>query len=148
MTMAITDSQVATLRAHLAGNFDEYQRLWADLARPGAKGGYPTLIAAAFFEAADRRFTKGGGTDTDVIAFVGSARSRFDEKGDEIDPHAAEVLIRAVLGDVTETDLDDDTVITTQLTLLTALVLDEQFSGEQLDKFMAEARKLADEWTD
>jgi pantoate kinase len=146
MMMAVTADQVATLRAHLAGDFDEYNRLWASLDRKAADTGYTALIAAAFFEAVDRRFAKSG-AGADVIEFVGSVRARFDEGGDEIDPLAAETLIRAALGDDSGTELDDDTVISTQITVLTALILDENLDNVDLDEFMEEARKLADEWT-
>jgi hypothetical protein len=146
MIMAVTTDQVATLRAHLAGDYDEYNRLWASLDRKAADSGYAALIAAAFFEAVDRRFTKSG-SGAEVIEFVGSVRVRFDQGGDEIDPQVAETLIRAALGDDSGAEIDDDSVISTQITLLTALVLDENFDNAGLDEFMEEARRLADEWT-
>lgn len=144
--MSVTDQQVATLRAHLAGDFGEYQRLWPQLDRDAAKTGYTALVAAAFFEAVDRRFAKTG-TGADVIEFVGAVRARFDQSGDDVDPRAAEILIRAVLGEDEDADLDDDTVAGTQIVLLTALILDEDLDDVGLDEFMAEARKVAEEWT-
>jgi hypothetical protein len=140
--MAVTAEQVATLRAHLAGDFEEYRRLWADLARSSARTGYITLISAAFFQAVQRRFAGKSG-DAEIIEFVGNVRARFDESGDEVDPHTAEVLIRAVLGDDSGEELDDDTVISTQITVLTALILDEDLDDAGLDRFLADAQKLA-----
>jgi hypothetical protein len=53
-----------------------------------------------------------------------------------------------VLGEETGSDFDDGTVADAQLTVLTAIILDEQLTGEDLDEFLADARKLADKWTD
>ncbi|WP_344954328.1 hypothetical protein [Actinomadura miaoliensis] len=143
--MAVTDQEVAVLRAHLARDFEEYERLWPQLDRGAAARGYTALIAAAFFEAVDRRFS-GQLNKADVVEYVGEVRARFDEQGTEIDPLAAEVMIRAALGDEVDADLDDETVISTQLFVLTALVLDEELDGAALDEFLAEARKTADHW--
>lgn len=144
--MTVTQEQVATLRAHLAGDFDEYNRLWAKLDRKSADSGYITLIAAAFFEAVDRRFAKSS-TNSDIIEFVGSVRSRFDETGNDVDANAAETLIRAALGNDSGAELDDDTVVSTQITVLTALILDEHLDDAGLDQFMRDACRIADEWS-
>src|SRR4051794_8988428 len=97
MMTALTDDQVATLRAYLAGDFDQYERLYERLDRQAARTTYLALIDAAFFEAVDRRFAKNG-TRADVIEFVADVRARSDNLG-EIDALTAERLIRAVLGD-------------------------------------------------
>lgn len=142
--MTVTPEHVATLRAHLAGDFDEYRRLWAALDRSPTKVGYITLISAAFFQAVHRRFSDKS-TDAEIIEFIGDVRARFDETGDEVDPQAAEVLIRGALGDDSDVELDDDTVISTQITVLTALILDEELDAAELDKFLTEARNLAND---
>jgi hypothetical protein len=72
--MTVTDHQAATLRALLAGDFDEHARLRAQLDREADRGGYSALIAAAFFLAADRRFADGH-SKGDVVEFVAWARS-------------------------------------------------------------------------
>jgi hypothetical protein len=142
MTVTVTPEHVATLRAHLAGDFDEYQQRWATLERSPGKTGYITLISAAFFQAVHRRF-KDTSTDADIVEFIGDVRAKFDETGDEVDPQAAEVLIRGALGEDSDTELDDDTVISTQITVLTALVLDENLDDAELGKFLADAQNLA-----
>jgi hypothetical protein len=43
--------------------------------------------------------------------------------------------------------LNDETVIGTQIVMLSALIADEQLDDAGLDAFMAAARKLADQWT-
>jgi hypothetical protein len=145
--MAVTADQVATLRAFLARDFDQYGRLYEQLDPAAAKSGYTALIAAAFVKAVDRRFDTDS-TNADVIEFVGKARAQFDEKGDEIDPRAAERMIRAVYTDEEIDDLDTETLVGNQIILLTALIADEGLDDAGLDAFLAEARKLADEWID
>ncbi|MGI5224000.1 hypothetical protein [Actinoallomurus sp. CA-142502] len=141
--MPVTDEQVATLRAHLAGDVEEYQRRWGRLDRNAARAGYMALLAAAFFEAVDRRFAQSG-TAADVIEFVGALRARLDEDADEVDPVVAERLIRDALGDGSIDDLDEDTIISTKVLLLTALISDEKLGDAELDEFMATARSLGD----
>lgn len=143
--MPVTDEQVVTLRAQLAGDVDEHRRLLARLDPSLAKTGYSTLIAAAFFEAVYSRFGEGG-TVGDVIAFVADVRSRAEELADSLDPQAAERIIRAALGDGEIDDLDDGTVIDAQIVLTAALVADARFDETELDEFLGEARKIADEW--
>jgi hypothetical protein len=141
--MPVTDEQVATLRAHLAGDNDEYLRLWAQLDRQAAKTGYMALLAAAFFEAVDRRFTKNG-TTTDVIQFVSSLRVRLGCDADAIDPTIAERLIKDALGRGSIDDLAEEEIVRTKVILLTALISDERLDDAGLDNFMATARTLGD----
>jgi|EndMetStandDraft_8_1072994.scaffolds.fasta_scaffold158341_2 hypothetical protein len=145
--MPVTDEQVATLRAHLAGDAEEYQRLWKRLDRDAAKVGYMALLAAAFFEAVDRRFAKDG-TVADVIEFVAGVRARLGDNADEIDPDVAERLIRDALGDGTTEGLDEETIVATKVMLLTALISDMQLDGLKLNEFMATSRELGDRLMD
>jgi hypothetical protein len=141
--VVVTDEQVATLRAQLAGDFDEHKRLYGRLDRAAAQTGYTALIAGAFYEAVERRFAESG-TSAEVVGFVGDVRSRSSQAGEKIDPRTAERLIRAVYTDEEIDDLDAETVIRTQMLILAALVADEQFDGAELDDFVTKARKLAD----
>lgn len=139
--MPVTDDQVATLRAYLAGDFDEYERLNERL-DPDVDGiGYGALIAGGLFAAIDRRFAKGGSRE-DVIKYVADVRSRSDRLSEQVDPRIAERLIMHSLGHGAIDDLDDKVVAHTQLILLTALVGDEELDDPGLDKFMATARAL------
>jgi hypothetical protein len=144
--VAITDEHVAVLRAMLAGDFDESDRLTEQLDATGGWGeDYPLLIAAAFFEAVDRRFSKGY-TRADIVRLVADARQRFDQSGKDIDPVAAERLILSVLTPESVEDLDDHTVVVTQTVLLGELITVKQLDGATLDEFMAVSRKIADRW--
>lgn len=143
--MAVTDEQVAALRSYLKGDLDQYRRLADALDRTAAQTGYSALLAAAFFEAVDRRFAENG-TKADVVEFVGAVRARSERLADQIDPDVAERLILHSLGEGSIADIDDETVIGTQFTLLAALIVDANLGDSGLDEFLAEARALADEW--
>ena len=143
--MAVTNDQAATLRAYLSGNFEEHDRLHGQLDPVAARTGYSALISAGFVLAVERRFAKNG-TDADVVKFVGNLRARSESLGKDIDPLVAERLIRAVYTDEQIEDLDSETRLTTQFLLLTALVVDEGLDSIALDKFISQARGLADEW--
>jgi hypothetical protein len=140
--MTATDEQVAVLRAQLAGDYDEHRRLLADLDSRGALAGYTALVTAAFIEAADRRFGPGHRDDAAVTAFVSDVRARFPGADAEIGQAAAERIIRKALGRGSVSDIDGPTIRRTEMLLLPLMVADEQYSGEELDRFLAGARKL------
>ena len=142
--MAVTDEQVATLRAQLEGNLEEHKRLLAQLDPATARTGYAALIAAAFSLATDRRFA----ADSDraqVIEYVASVRSTTESMA-EIDPRVAERLLLAVYTDEPINDIDVRVRYETQILLLAALVADAQLDKTDFDTFLAQARSLADKW--
>ena len=141
--MPVTEEQVATLRANLAGDNDEFRRLWAQLDRQAAKTGYMALLAAAFFEAVDRRFGQNG-TTADVIQFVASLRARLGKDADAINPTVAERLIQDALGHGSIDDLTEEEIVATKVILLNALISEERLDDAGLDDFMATARMLGD----
>ena len=143
--MAVTDDEVAALRAHLSGNQALQQELYARLASPAARSRYAVLVAAAFFEAVNRRLAKDG-TAADVTSFVAGVRSRSGRLPESIDPQAAEQLIRSALAEEDFPDLDAGTKGRMFIVLLVALVSGEQFSDGGLGAFLAAARKTADGW--
>lgn len=145
--MAITDKQVAVLRAQLTGKIDEHRRLAKQLTTEEANTQYAALVAAAFIEAVERRFMKDGkaADDADVIDFVAQVRGLDDEMPDIIDPQIAESLIFHLLEKGTVVDADPDTKFGHQIVLLASLVGEEQFSGAELEEFLSDARSLANE---
>lgn len=145
--MAITDEQVAVLRAQLAGNRAEHLRLMEQLDSNEANVYYTALVAAAFIQAAERYFIQDGNVadDSKVIDFVARVRERSDESSDVINPHIAESMIFDLLGKGTMVDADPDTKFGHQIVLLAALVGEEQFTAAGLDSFLLQARSLADE---
>jgi hypothetical protein len=145
MTMAVADDQVATLRAYLSGDFDEHDRLHAQLDPVAAQTGYSALVSAAFVEAVERRFVQNSAT-ADVVEFVSSVRARSPKLAEDIDPRTAERMILAVYTDEEIDDIDGSTRLGTQFLLLTGLIVDEQLDDAGLDNALAAARKLADQW--
>jgi hypothetical protein len=143
--MPVTDESVATLRALLAGESGEYERLYENLDSATRRTDYPAMIDAAFFEAVDRRFDKGKASD--VVEFVGDVRSQSVTLEEQIDPRVAERLIQAVLGDGSIDDIDDKARFSTEVILLALLIADEQLDDTGLDEVLDGARKLADRWT-
>ncbi|TMQ98965.1 hypothetical protein ETD83_18785 [Actinomadura soli] len=145
--MRITDKQVAVLRAQLVGNREEHLRLADQLDPDEANVCYTALVAAAFIEAAEERFIRNGDAvdHSEVIDFVAQVRERADEMPDIIDPQIAESMILDLLGKGSMVDADPDTKFGHQIVLLAALVGEKQFTEDQLDAFLGNARALADE---
>ncbi|HYJ70250.1 MAG TPA: hypothetical protein VEX15_21570 [Nocardioidaceae bacterium] len=144
--MPVTDQQVATLRPYITGDAAEYKRLISQLDRKTDQEGWGALVAAAFLLAADQRFSS---AREEIVDFVGSVRARSDRLADEIDPRTAERLIEyAALGEGDVSDVGAGVQHATQLLLLAAMVYDSQYDEVQLDKFIAKARSIANQWID
>jgi hypothetical protein len=145
--MHVTDEQMATLRAQLQGKLEEHRRLLRQLDPQEANVGYAALIAAAFIEAAERRFKKDGrvADTSEVIDFVAKARESDDESPDVLNPQLAESMILHLLGKGTMAEATEETKLGHQIVLLAALVADEQFTEDELDAFLSSARSLADD---
>jgi hypothetical protein len=75
--MAVSRAHMATLRALLAGESNEYERLYAQLDPIARRTAYLPLIDVVFFKAVHRRFGAGR-TASDLIEFVGGVRWRSD----------------------------------------------------------------------
>jgi hypothetical protein len=146
MIMAVTDQQVAALRAQLANQPDEHKRLFRQLDWAAEGVPYSALIDAGFFEAVDRRFANGTTTTAAVTAYVGAVRSRLGSAADAVDPEAAERLILKVLGHGSVADLDANVAFSAKQLLLAALIADEDLDDAGLDEFMTSARMMADQW--
>lgn len=141
--MAVTDEQVAAVRALLTGDITENRRLLAGLDSGPGRVGYSALVNAAFFEAVDRRFGKGS-TPADVIDYVADVRSRSADLAEKLDPRVGERLIGEVLGSESTDDIDSQASATATVFLAAALVADENFGRAELDQFLATVRKLAE----
>jgi hypothetical protein len=142
--MPVTDQQVATLHAQLAGNLAEYENLLASLDRKADGRGYSALLTAAFHNAVDQRFTRDSPLD-EVTEFVADVRARSERLRDALDPRIAEhVIVAAVGGDYVH-DLDPAESNKMKTVLLTALIGDQHLDDAELDEFIARARAFADE---
>src|SRR6266700_1081760 len=134
--MPVTDEQVAALRAFLQGDFDGHKQLYSDLRRRGARDEFAALMPAAFAIAVQRRFPAGAPPER-VVEFVSEVRARHLSEPDEIDPVAAERLVRVVTSGESARDMHPDVKYRTQFLLLYPLVAEEKLSEQGLDDFLA-----------
>jgi hypothetical protein len=128
----------------LAGRFDEHERLLDALDPVAAQEGYNAIASAAFTLAVDARFPEGT-AKADIIEFVGDVRSRA-ESAARIDPRVAERVMLAITSDEEIDDIDPRVGYQARLVLLFALIADASLDEAELDKFMGQARRLADKW--
>ncbi|MFI0485372.1 hypothetical protein [Actinomadura sp. 9N215] len=110
---------------------------------------YVSLVTAAFFEAARRRFMKGEevADDGKIIDFVTSVRLRVDDP-EVLDPNVAETLINIALGKLppeARKGISGEVSHGSKILLLAGLIGDAQLSADELDAFLATAREMADE---
>lgn len=146
--MAITNEEVETLRALLEGRTDEHRRMLEQLDPEQANTSYAMLIGAGFLVAAERRFIRDGKyvPDSEVIDFVAAVRQVNEDTAKIIDPQVAERIILAALDKGEIDDIDNDTVVGTEIFLLGAIISDEHLNTDELDAFLMETRALADRW--
>lgn len=140
----VTNDLVATLRALLTGDHDQYERGFSRLATPADHGRYAALLAAAFTIAAERHFS-GSVTRADLIRYVADVRARVPSAGENIEPKVAEQLLYEALTDDPFTG-EPRVIGMHQMILLAALISDAQLTPIELDAFLADARVQADEW--
>jgi hypothetical protein len=142
--VTVTEEQIGALRAQLIGDFDGYRRTLADLDSRGALAGYTALITAAFIEAVDLRFGPDQRDDAAVVRFIGDIRSRFPGTDNEIDPAAAERVVRKALGRGSISDMSGAVIRHTERLLLPLIVAELELDPEDVDRLLAGARKLLD----
>lgn len=143
--MPVTDEQVAALRALLALNSPEAERLTRQLVEADRLDGYSQLVYAAFVTAARRRFSPTW-TISDIVRFVAAARAELLADDVDVDPRTSEILIRRAIGDHVATEVDMEASAHAQLLLLGELIVDERLADTSLDTFLTQARSLADQW--
>lgn len=143
--MPVTDETVAPLRALLTRQYEEHDRLLALLSPTAKNPGYRVLVSSAFVVAVERRFARDV-SPGDVMEFVADVRSRSPQLADQLDPVTGERVILAVFSGESLNDIDARKSWEAQSMLMTAIVGGENFDDAGLEGFLAEARKLADEW--
>lgn len=105
--MTTTGTQVDAPRALLADDDETFERLSM---QPDVRqgNGFPVLLAAAFTLAARQRFPPGW-TTSDVIQFVGQVRTRNQALHADMNPDAAEQILRSALnGEQATEEFDQD----------------------------------------
>ena len=141
---AVSGQQIAALRASLTLNTAQAQELQVSLIQGGDLHGFGELVYAAFLLAVRRRFGPAC-TRADVVRYVGRVRAH-GPKDDDFDPLAAETLIVRALGGDPPPVADEEARAAAQAILLIALIVDLELDAAGLDRFLAEARELADRW--
>jgi hypothetical protein len=140
----VTDEQMAGLRAFLAEDEAEWDRLFEGTEPVDADEGFALIVAAAFVTAARRRWG-GAAPRAGIVGVVARMRSRDSEIADRIDPRDAERLLQAVLEDPAAARDLDPRAKGAQVPLLRQLVDELEFDDADLDEFLAQARSLADQ---
>jgi hypothetical protein len=145
--MPTSDAQVAALRALLMQDADETMRLTALLGDAGTTG-YWRLAEAVLSVLAERRFSPRF-TTADLVRYVaGVRRARvLDGAEYDIDPIAAENVLRFALGQIDADVPDPESRMRAVLALLNALAESELTEPADVDQLLEEARALADRWS-
>ena len=147
--MHVTSEYVAALRSCLTGEGDFMDLTDRLQARDGGDRSARTFftLAGAALRCAARRRLPDGYTDAEVVRLVGHARARLGEEGYEIDPLAAEAILRGVLGDTAATaHLEGLAMGAAMFPLLFELLEQEGITADRVDGFLAEVLPLAEAW--
>jgi hypothetical protein len=143
--VAVADEHVAALRAFIVGDHDEHRRLIAEL-RDGDMPGYQLLALGALAAAARHEFPPERSLQ-DVIRFVALVRVHLaPTDGDDLDPLAAEAVLRFALGQDVPWPLDSKNRLRAIIFLLGALTQGHYRGTTRLDDLLVEAQSLADRW--
>jgi hypothetical protein len=141
-----TSEQLEMLRAMVDGDFDRHQQLSNALKESGGLDDYGEVIGAAFYIAVRMQIPKRYSAE-DVIRLVADTRALVDRTGDVIDPRAAELVVRAALGEHEQAAaLPDKDVVETQMAVCSFLAFERRLGDP--DVFMDEVRKVLDEWAE
>lgn len=143
--MAVTDNQVAALRAWLRAGTDaeasDAERRFLTLSRTGRLDEIGVLVYGSFAAAARRRFSPTW-TSADIVRFVAGFRGSSVEAAELLSPSAAENQLRGVLGDKQAVVPPEEDRARAQFLLLAALTV--TLGPQELDRVLAEGRALAD----
>jgi uncharacterized protein with PIN domain len=140
--MRISDDVVQYVRALVREDFEAHAHYEEALERDGWDG-MSQFLAAAFVLAVERRFGAGNPDPGAVIRFVADLRADLATTGTEIEPRAAEKVIRAALDGRSGFDYDQETVATVETVAIYKILSDQEPGEEALDAFLAEAADLA-----
>jgi hypothetical protein len=143
--MAVTDDQVAALRAYLSARTDveaaDAERQFRTLSRTGRLDEVGALVCGAFAAAARHRFSPTW-TTADIVSFVAGFRGSSAEAAELLSPSAAENQLREILGDKQAIRPPEQARARAQFLLLAALAV--TLGPHELDEVLAEGRALAD----
>jgi hypothetical protein len=143
--MAVTDDQVAALRAYLSASddadADDAEVRFLALAKANRLDEIGALVYCSFAVAARLRFSPSW-TSADLVHFVADVRGSSTQAATLISASAAENQLRGALGKSLTWRPDEETRARVQLLLLSALTLG--LADDELDRVLADGRALAD----
>jgi hypothetical protein len=142
--MTVTELEMAMLRAHIAGEDEEAQRLFGQqLAATGDASGLAVLVTAAFAIAARRKFAAGWNRAA-VIRYVGQVRALLSERPGLLDPRVAEDELSSALGGQALAGHEVGAVALARLFLLDTLIASLHLDDDAIGDLLGEARDSAD----
>ncbi len=143
MTAKVTGGHLAALSAFLTGDDTTLDHIITMLGDDSSWYAFGVWLEAAFAVAARRRFPGGYRAD-EVIRFVGKTRAACYDRTGQVDPGIAERLFRSVLSDpASAVGLGQDAMALAMMTMLKALVTEENLSDPELDVYLAESLDVA-----
>jgi hypothetical protein len=133
------------IRQLIRGDHEAYVRRCEQLDDKGWEG-LGLVVGATFFRAVRKRFNKTY-VAADVIRFVAEFRAEIGALGFDVDPKAAENLVRAALTDETEIvdDLEPSVVVEAEMLMLWKLL--QHLTDAELTVEFEEANALAERWS-
>ena len=142
--MTVTGLEMAMLRAHIAGEDEEAQRLFGQqLAASGDAGGLAVLVTAAFEIAARRKFAAGWSRAA-VIRYVGRVRALLSQRPGLLDPRVAEDELSSALSGQAPAAREAGAVAAARLFLLDTLIASLNLDDDAIDSLLDEAGDAAD----
>lgn len=144
--MPVSTQVVTAVRTWLLADDQEAVGLISRLGDADAQV-YGLLLQAVLSRAAGRRFAAGY-NDGDVIRYVAKVRAGTDVRTQDLDldPKAAEAVLRHALGKATPLDADAQTQMRALMALLTVMLSELALDESDLDSLLAEARAHTDRW--
>lgn len=146
--MPVTDDIVATFRAYLSGDMEQWERLRKalDLDNTHAKSrAYFAFLTASFAMAVERRFNASTPRE-EIIAFVADLRARDEKWAERLDPDATERMIAMIFDDNVETDdIPRLQTIGIRMIVSAAIVRDDDLDSAELEDFLDKSRTLGNE---
>ena len=135
---------LATLKAYISQDFDEYDRLREELGPRAIGNEYTAVVAAGFIAAVRERF----GSDpkvSDITTLVAETRAISPSIASDLDPRTAERLIMAVTHGENIDDIDPRTVVSHEIALIAAMLRDLDMTEPAIDDFLEKVQAIIDE---
>ena len=138
-----TSDHVEYLRTMVRGQFEENDRIEERLNSNGW-GDWSVFLASCFYLAVDRHFKRPADSD-EIVRFVADMRIWVGDDGPQIDPSLAETLIRSVLDEDVDVDmqaLDQDMLGRVETLVVYRVLSTSNLSDAELDAIFDRARRM------